>query len=131
VRREDPDNDGEARWDADIERSGADPADKKSVSPNPLPSCDALMHRYALYSEVDRAAGGRSADQEAADFGRRVERDHRVDPALVSRLKERHGRHGQFPHDGPTGSRCRARGVSMSWFMAAMCPDLMGAMGCR
>jgi hypothetical protein len=25
---------------------------------------------------------------------------------------------------------CRG-GVSMSWFMAAMCPDLMGAMGCR
>jgi hypothetical protein len=133
VTRDDLDDDGKARWDAEVERSGADPTHMKRALLNHLPSYDALMHWYPLYAEVERVAGTRGAvvysfaistenecllcttyfrralrgrgedingldlddvDQDLADFGRSVARDHRADPSLVARLTERYGHQG-------------------------------------
>lgn len=133
VTRDDLTADGQARWDAEIERSGADPTHMKRALLNHLPSYDALMDWYPLYAEVERIVGARGAvvysfaistsnecllcttyfrralkargedinaldlddvEQDLADFGRSVTRDHRSDPELVRRLIERYGHEG-------------------------------------
>ena len=133
VTREDLDGEGKKRWDAEIERSGAEPTHMKRALLNNLPSYDALMDWYPLYAEVERFTGKRGAvvysfaistenecllcttyfrralrargedingldldevDQDLADFGRAVARDHRADPALVLRLTKRYGQAG-------------------------------------
>jgi alkylhydroperoxidase family enzyme len=52
---------GQRRWDAEIVRSGADPTHMKRALLNHLPSYDALMAWYPLYSEVQRFIGDRGA----------------------------------------------------------------------
>lgn len=133
VTREELSDEGKKRWDAEIERSGADPTHMKRALLNHLPSYDTLLDWYPLYAEVERIAGQRGAvvysfaistenecllcttyfrralrnrgedingldldavDQDLADFGRSVARDHSADPALVTRLGERYGHEG-------------------------------------
>ena len=133
VTRDDLDDQGKKRWDAEIERSGGDPTHMKRALLNHLPSYDALMNWYPLYADVERITGARGAvvysfaistqnecllctmyfrrslrargedingrdlddvEQDLADFGRAVARDHRADPALVGRLRQRYGPEG-------------------------------------
>ncbi len=61
VTREDLSPAGQARWDAEIERSGSAPTHMKRALLNHLPSYDALMTWYPLYGEVERFAGERGA----------------------------------------------------------------------
>ena len=61
VTRQDLDDDGKRRWDAEIERSGADPTHMKRALLNHLPSYDVLLNWYPLYAEVERIAGKRGA----------------------------------------------------------------------
>lgn len=61
VTREDLDDEGRRRWDAEIERSGADPTHMKRALLNHLPSYDTLMDWYPLYAQVERFAGARGA----------------------------------------------------------------------
>jgi hypothetical protein len=133
ITRDDLDDEGKKRWDAEIIRSGSEPTHMKRALLNNLPSYDALLDWYPLYAEVEKFAGKRGAvvysfaistenecllcttyfrralrargedingldlddiDQDLADFGRAVARDHRADPALVARLRERYGAEG-------------------------------------
>ncbi|MDR1824840.1 MAG: hypothetical protein LBR27_05860 [Bifidobacteriaceae bacterium] len=133
VTREDLSPEGQAAWDAERVRSGADPTHMKRALLNHLPSYQALMNWYPLYAEVERIVGARGAvvysfaistqnecllcttyfrralknrgedingldfnevEQDLAEFGRSVARDHRSDPALVARLIERYGHEG-------------------------------------
>ncbi|MDR2113652.1 MAG: hypothetical protein LBO75_00025 [Bifidobacteriaceae bacterium] len=133
VTREELDPEGQAAWDAEIERSGADPTHMKRALLNHLPSYQALMNWYPLYAEVERLVSARGAvvysfaistqnecllcttyfrrallsrgedingrdlnaeEQDLAEFGRSVARDHRSDPELVARLVERYGHEG-------------------------------------
>ncbi|MGO3797013.1 MAG: hypothetical protein ACTJGR_07845, partial [Pauljensenia sp.] len=61
VTREDLSEEGQERWDAEIERSGAEPTHMKRALLNHLPSYDALMNWYPLYGEVQRFLGDRGA----------------------------------------------------------------------
>lgn len=61
VTRDDLDDAGQAAWDAEIERSGADPTHMKRALLNHLPSYTALMHWYPLYAEVERLLSPRAA----------------------------------------------------------------------
>lgn len=61
VTRDDLSPEGQKKWDAEIERSGAEPTHMKRALLNHLPSYDALMHWYPLYAEVERFAGERGA----------------------------------------------------------------------
>ncbi len=61
VTRDDLTPEGQERWDAEIERSGAEPTNMKRALLNHLPSYDALMHWYPLYAEIERFIGDRGA----------------------------------------------------------------------
>ncbi len=133
VTREDLSPDGQQRWDAEIERSGAEPTHMKRALLNHLPSYDALMNWYPLYAEIERIVGKRGAvvysfaistqnecllcttyfrralkergedingrdfdevENDLAEFGRSLTRQHRSDPELVARLVDRYGEEG-------------------------------------
>lgn len=133
VTREDLSPEGQKRWDAEIERSGANPTHMKRALLNHLPSYDALMNWYPLYGEVERLIGARGAvvysyaistqnecilcttyfrrslkargedingldfndvEEDLAEFGRSLTRQHTSDGALVARLVERYGNEG-------------------------------------
>jgi len=61
VTRADLSPEGQARWDAEIIRSGSDPTHMKRALLNHLTSYDALMNWYPLYAEVERIVGKRGA----------------------------------------------------------------------
>ncbi|MDR2347695.1 MAG: hypothetical protein LBD90_03555 [Bifidobacteriaceae bacterium] len=61
ITRQELSQPGQARWDAEIERSGAAPTHMKRALLNHLPSYDALMNWYPLYAEVARVTGDRGA----------------------------------------------------------------------
>lgn len=61
VTREDLNPEGQQRWDAEIERSGAEPTNMKRALLNHLPSYDSMMDWYPLYAEVERIVGQRGA----------------------------------------------------------------------
>jgi hypothetical protein len=61
VTRDDLDDAGQLRWDAEIVRSGADPTHMKRALLNHQPSYDALMNWYPLYAEVEALVGARAA----------------------------------------------------------------------
>lgn len=61
VTRDDLSPEGQARWDAEIVRSGSDPTHMKRALLNHLTSYDALMNWYPLYAEVERIVGKRGA----------------------------------------------------------------------
>jgi alkylhydroperoxidase family enzyme len=61
VTRDDLSEPGQAAWDAEVVRSGADPTHMKRALLNHLPSYAALMHWYPLYGEVERLLDPRAA----------------------------------------------------------------------
>lgn len=61
VTREDLSPEGQKRWDAEIERSGAEPTHMKRALLNHLPSYDSLMNWYPLYADLERIVGTRGA----------------------------------------------------------------------
>ncbi|MDR3359280.1 MAG: hypothetical protein LBO20_01200 [Bifidobacteriaceae bacterium] len=61
LTREDLSPEGQAAWDAEVERSGADPTHMKRALLNHLPSYQTLMNWYPLYAEVERLVGARGA----------------------------------------------------------------------
>lgn len=133
VTRDDLSPEGQEAWDAEIERSGANPTHMKRALLNHLPSYKALMNWYPLYAEVERIVGKRGAvvysfaistqnecilcttyfrralrergedingldfdevENDLAEFGRSLTRQHRSDPELVARLIARYGEEG-------------------------------------
>lgn len=61
VTRSDLSPQGQAAWDAEVVRSGADPTHMKRALLNHLPSYTALMHWYPLYGQVEELISPRAA----------------------------------------------------------------------